>query len=148
MMSDEAWFLEGDALRAIEAIVRRHVPPCLAVFGFATKRLSASQRDAADRVRCRRTLTQSVLDLLGDSNPTTSRTGGGANASLRPERNHLRHELVDRDTTVGGLAPIIDSVWHVTVGNESRTMRPGRLEDGDDIQALEDEVVAFVATWT
>ncbi len=46
MMSDEAWFLEGDALRAIEAIVRRHVPPCLAVFGFATKRLSASDRPA------------------------------------------------------------------------------------------------------
>ncbi len=39
-------FLEGDELRAIEAIVRRHVPPCLAVLGFATKRLSGPGRPA------------------------------------------------------------------------------------------------------
>ena len=55
-------------------------------------------------------------------------------------------QLVDTGVVAGGLAPLTSSLWHVTVGDDTRPMRPARLED-EDMLALEDEVIAFVASW-
>ncbi len=56
-------------------------------------------------------------------------------------------EIVDRGIVSGGMAPATSSQWHVTVGDETRIMRPWRLADDQTLQSLEDEAVRFVAGW-